>query len=101
MLSVKISNIAIIATKKVDYCCIIHHFIKFKTINLLENSILENGNIYIYIYIYIYIDIYIYCLKFQCIQVSFSLLLSLFSIYKMGDIVDIYKSLNISIGAVI
>ena len=41
MLSVNISNIAIITIKNVDYCCIIHNS-KSKAINLLENSVLEN-----------------------------------------------------------
>ena len=38
MLSVNISNIAIITNKNVGHCCII-----YQSINLLENSALENG----------------------------------------------------------
>ena len=41
-----------------------------------------------------------YCLKFQSIQ-DYSFLLFLFSLYKMVNIVDLYKSLNISNGTVI
>ena len=40
-----------------------------------------------------------YCLKFQSIQDNFFLLFS-FSIYKMIDIMVVYKSLNIGIGRV-
>ena len=40
------------------------------------------------------------CLKFRFIQDSFIVLLSLFSIDKMTYIMDVYKSLNISIGTV-
>ena len=38
-----------------------------------------------------------YCLNFESIQDSFFFLLILFSIYKMVDIMDIYRSLNINI----
>ena len=41
-LSVNISDIAIITVKNVDYRCIIHNISKSETINLLENSVLEN-----------------------------------------------------------
>ena len=41
MLSVSISDIAIIGIKNVDYCCIIHSR-KSEAINLLENSVLED-----------------------------------------------------------
>ena len=43
MLSVNISNIAIITNKNVGYCCIIYNISKSEEINLLENSALENG----------------------------------------------------------
>ena len=46
-------------------------------------------------------DIYkTYCLKFQSTQDSFFYFFS-FSIYKMVDSIDIYKSLNINSGTVI
>ena len=38
MLSVNISDIAIITIKGIDYCCIIHGISKSEAINLLENS---------------------------------------------------------------
>ena len=41
-LSVTISDIPIITIKNVDYRCIIHNISKSETINLLENSVLEN-----------------------------------------------------------
>ena len=37
MLSVNISDIAMISIRKVDYRCIIHNISKPKAINLLEN----------------------------------------------------------------
>ena len=42
MLSVKISNIAIITVKNIDYRCIIFNISKSEAINLLKNSVLEN-----------------------------------------------------------
>ena len=42
MLSVNISNIAIITVKNVDYCCIIHNISKSEAINLLKNSALQD-----------------------------------------------------------
>ena len=42
MLSVSISDIAIITVKNVDYLCIIDNISKFEVINLLKNSVLEN-----------------------------------------------------------
>ena len=42
MLSVNISDIAIITVKNVDYRCIIHNISKSEAINLLENSVLED-----------------------------------------------------------
>ena len=50
MLSVNISDIAIITIKNVDYRCIIHNVSKSKAIILLKNSALENRG-------------YIYCLN--------------------------------------
>ena len=41
MLSVNISDIAIITVKNVDYCCIIHSVSKSESINLLSSSFLE------------------------------------------------------------
>ena len=40
MLSVYISNIAIITIKNFDYHCIIHNISKYEATNLLENSVL-------------------------------------------------------------
>ena len=42
MLSVNISDIAIITDKNVDYHCIIYNISKSEVINLLKNSVLEN-----------------------------------------------------------
>ena len=42
MLSVNISDIAIITVKNVDYRCIIHNISKSEAINLLKNSVLED-----------------------------------------------------------
>ena len=42
MLSVNISDIAIITIKNADYRCIIHNITKSEAINLLENSVLED-----------------------------------------------------------
>ena len=42
MLSVNISDIAIITYKNVDYGCIIHNISKSEAINLLKNSILKD-----------------------------------------------------------
>ena len=39
MLSVNVSDIAIITVKNVDCCCIIHNIGKFEAINLLKNSV--------------------------------------------------------------
>ena len=48
MVSVHISNIAIINIRKVNYCCIIHKISKSEAIYSLENSLLEDRG-YIYI----------------------------------------------------
>ena len=42
MLSVNISDIAIITVKNVDYCFIIYNISKSEAITLLKNSVLEN-----------------------------------------------------------
>ena len=42
MLSVNISDIAIITVKNVDNYCIIHNISKSEAINLLKNSVLED-----------------------------------------------------------
>ena len=42
MLSVNMGDIAIITNENVDYCCIIRNISKFKAINLLKSSILED-----------------------------------------------------------
>ena len=42
MLSINISDIAIIIVKNVDYRCIIYNISKSEAINLLKNSVLEN-----------------------------------------------------------
>ena len=42
LLSVDVSDIAIITIKNVDYHCIIHNISKSEAINLLESSVLED-----------------------------------------------------------
>ena len=42
ILSVNISDTAIITIKNVDYCCIIHNISKSEAINSLKNSVLED-----------------------------------------------------------
>ena len=42
MLSVNISDIAIIIVKNVEYRCIIHNISKSEAINLLKNFVLED-----------------------------------------------------------
>ena len=42
MLCLNISDIAIIAVKNVDYCCIMYNIGKSEAINLLKNSVLED-----------------------------------------------------------
>ena len=41
-LCLNISDMAIISFKNIDYCCIIHNISKSETINLLENSVLND-----------------------------------------------------------
>ena len=61
MLSVNISDIAIVTIKNVDYRCIIDNISKSEAIDLLRNSVLEDRG---------YIQTK-YCLKFQSIPDSF------------------------------
>ena len=42
MLSLNVSDVAIITIKNVDYCCIIHNNSKPKAITLLKSSVLQN-----------------------------------------------------------
>ena len=70
MLSVNVSDIAVIIVKNVDYRCIIHNISKFEAINLLKNSVLGDRGYF------------------------------LFSIYKMVDNIDNCKFLNINIGTI-
>ena len=46
MLSVSVSDIAIITVKDVDYHCIIHDISKSEAINIFKNSVLDCGYIY-------------------------------------------------------
>ena len=41
MLSVNISNNALVTVKNADYCCIIHDISKSEVTNLLRNYVLE------------------------------------------------------------
>ena len=84
MLSVNISDIAIITVKNVDYRCIIHNISKSEAINLLENSVLEDRG-------YIQKNIVLLFSLFSTVFFTF-----LFSIYKMAGVMDVYKFLNIS-----
>ena len=43
MLSVNVSNIAIITIINVDYCCIVHNITKSEAINLLKHFLLEDS----------------------------------------------------------
>ena len=43
ILKVNISDIAIITIKNVDYHCIFHNISKYEAINLLKDSVLEDG----------------------------------------------------------
>ena len=42
MVSVNISDIAVITVKNIDYRCIIHNTIKSEAITLLKNSVLQD-----------------------------------------------------------
>ena len=53
MLSVNISDIAIITVKNIDYRCIIHSISKTELINLVESFVLEDRE-----YIYKKISVY-------------------------------------------
>ena len=87
ILSVNISNITIITVKNIDCCCIIHNS-KSEGINLSKNSALEDiENIVLIFSLFGTIFFYFFC----------------FIIYKMVDSecsMGIYKSVKISIGAV-
>ena len=82
MLCLNISDIAIITFKNVDYCCIMYNISKSEVINLLEKSVLEDR------------DYTRRCIVSFCFVFFFFTFL--FSIYKMVDFMDVYKSLNIS-----
>ena len=86
MLSVNKRDIAIITVKNVDYRCLIHNISKSDAINLLKNSVFEICG-------YIYKNIVLNFGIFKTVFFNFFCL-----IHKMVDIMDIYKSLNISIG---
>ena len=81
----------LLSLKNVDYRCIIHNISKSETINLLESAVLEGHR---YIYKNIVLNFSLFKAGFVCF------FLFLFSIYKMGDSMDICKSLNINIGTV-
>ena len=68
----------------------IHNIKKSEAINLLKSPVLEDRE-------YIYKNI---ALNFDLFKTFFKKKLFWFSIYKMVDIMDVYKSLNISIGVV-
>ena len=92
MLSVNISDIAIIAIKNVVYRCIIHNISKSKAINLLESAVVEDHG-------YIYNNIVLIFSLHEGVFFYFFC----FSIYEMVGSkysMDIYKSLNINIGTV-
>ena len=78
MLSVNIIDTAIITVKNIDYSCIIHNTNKSVLINLSQILFLKIVGIYKK-----------YCLEFESIETSF--LNFLCSIYKMVDIMDVYK----------
>ena len=42
VLSINVSDIAIITVKNVDYCCIFRNISKSEAMNLLKNSVLED-----------------------------------------------------------
>ena len=86
ILSVTISDIAIIAIKNVDYFCIIHNISKSEAVNLLKNSVFKDRG---------------YFYKILSAQDSFFKIF--FCIYKMVDSeysMGIFKSVKISIGTV-
>ena len=88
MLSVNIIDIAIITVKNVGYRCIVNNISKSEAISLLKNSVVEDSG-------YLWKNIVLYLSLFKTISLTF-----LFSIYKMIDSMDIYRSLNINIGTV-
>ena len=89
MLSVNISNIAIITAKNADYRCITHNNSKSEAINLLKNFVLEDR-----------VCVYIknIALIFSLFKFFFFFSLFLFSIYNMVDSMSINKFLNVSTG---
>ena len=89
MLSVNISNIAIITIKNVDYCCIIHNISTSEVIKFVKNSVLEVCG-------YIYKNIVLNFSLFKAIFVYFFC----FAVYKIVDSMDMFKSLIAGIGTV-
>ena len=85
MLTVNISDIAVIIVKNVDYLCFIENIIQSEAINWM-------------MFLKIVGTYKKYCLKWQSIQGRF--LLFLFNIYKMVDSIDIYNALNTNIRTV-
>ena len=81
MLCLNISDTAIITVKNFDYLCIMYNINKSEAISLLENSVLEDRD-------YLSKDIVLIFSQFFVIVV----LLFLFSIYKVVDSIDTYKS---------
>ena len=88
MLSFNVSDITIITVKNTDYRCIIHNS-KSGAINLLESAVLQKRGCILKI---------LSLFSVHSRQLLF--ILFLFIIYKMTDIMNMYKSLNISIGTV-
>ena len=79
MLSVNISDVAIITVKNVDYYCIIHNISKSEAINILEKAVLENRwykkNILIFsLFKQIFLLFYIVHIKWLMLWTSISLL---------------------------
>ena len=81
MLCLNISDTAIITVKNFDYLCIMYNINKSEAISLLENSVLEDRD-------YLSKDIVLIFSQFFVVVV----LLFLFSIYKVVDSIDTYKS---------
>ena len=88
MLCLNRSNITIITVKNVDYRFIIGNIRKFKATDLLKSGFILRTEVYIKNIILI----------FSLFKDFF--LLFVFSMYKMVNIIDIYKFFNISIGIV-
>ena len=90
MLSVNISDIAIITDKNVDYHFIINNISKSEAINSLRNFVFEDHG-------YILKNI---VLNFSLLKTFLFFFFSLFSICKIVDSMGIYKCLDISIRTV-